>query len=476
MGEPAQKLALPAVAPPKEDILRRLDLFVLGGPGLGGWLSKSSNSLIFERLARLEQDPLSLAQFGQLLVLGHQAPPSDDFLRYYWLSRASDHPYFIPSLSDFQPDFANDTIKSLDHLAWGLKRVFADALLWWGDIRTGYLALRGVNKAELDQLFSEHRWDHERMERRGPPLPLNVIPKDNRYLISEMACKCYGSAEGNLQQALLDAFADHEAQGGGKVTIKKLIEGTYRDRQTEFLFSAEDVLEEQVSSRDEVRKKMARVATAFTEARQKALQNTENYLSQVSDLDVYVATSMRNRNDFRRMAELTETIFGDSRLQDMHLRYFDPTLSAAQGHEDKGLIECLMVKCCKTLIYIAGEKDSYGKCAEAAMALSLGKPVIFLCDREDRLRFYKDVHPLSRLIEFETGVAVGAYVTDTPADVSELLYRIFSNSREFELEKTPLGYLRLRETSTNSIIRLQTNDVLLRETFWNHYHRPHGCR
>jgi hypothetical protein len=110
------------------------------------------------------------------------------------------------------------------------------------------------------------------------------------------------------------------------------------------------------------------------------------------------------------------------------------------------------------------------------MALSLGKPVIFLCDREDRLRFYKDVHPLSRLIEFETGVAVGAYVTDTPADVSELLYRIFSNSREFELEKTPLGYLRLRETSTNSIIRLQTNDVLLRETFWNHYHRPHGCR
>jgi hypothetical protein len=185
MGEPAQKLAVPTVAPPKENILKRLDLFVLKGPGLGGWLSKSSNSLIFERLARLESDPLSLAQFAQLLVLGHQAPPSDDFLRYYWLSSPVDHPYSIPSLSDFQPDFSSDTIKSLDHLAWGLKRVFADALLWWGDIRTGYLALRDSSKAELDGILGQRRWNHERMKRRGPSLPLHVIPKDNRYLISE---------------------------------------------------------------------------------------------------------------------------------------------------------------------------------------------------------------------------------------------------------------------------------------------------
>jgi hypothetical protein len=160
----------------------------------------------------------------------------------------------------------------------------------------------------------------------------------------------------------------------------------------------------------------------------------------------------------------------------MNLRYFDPTLSAAQGHEDKSLIECLMVKCCQALIYIAGDKDSYGKDPEAAMALSLGKPVIFLCDRQESLRFYKDVHPLSRLIEFETGVAVGAFATDNASEVSELLYRIFLNRMEYALEKTELGYLRLRERATDSVIRPQTNGVLLRETFWNHYHRPHGCR
>ena len=32
------------------------------------------------------------------------------------------------------------------------------------------------------------------------------------------------------------------------------------------------------------------------------------------------------------------------------------------------------------------------------------------------------------------------------------------------------GYLLLKEKSTDSTVRLQTSDNLLRETFWNHYH------
>jgi hypothetical protein len=145
-------------------------------------------------------------------------------------------------------------------------------------------------------------------------------------------------------------------------------------------------------------------------------------------------------------------------------------MSAATGHEDKGLIECLMVKCAKVLVYCAGEKESWGKDAEAAMALSLGKPVIFLCDHAQRSRFYKEVHPLSRLIEFSTGVAMGAIVTDTPSDVTEILARLFNNRMEYTLEQSTPGYLRLREKLTSSVVRLQTNNELLSETFWNHYH------
>ena len=101
--------------------------------------------------------------------------------------------------------------------------------------------------------------------------------------------------------------------------------------------------------------------------------NTSLYLSSVGELDVYVATSMRTREDFHTMAAFCDEVFSSRRLRRFDLRYFDPTVSAATNHEDKGLIECLMVKCAKVLIYNAGDKESYGKDAEAAMALSLGE-------------------------------------------------------------------------------------------------------
>ena len=190
----------------------------------------------------------------------------------------------------------------------------------------------------------------------------------------------------------------------------------------------------------------------------------------VNELDVYVATSMRTRQDFRDMADFCDNVFGDKRLEKFNIRYFDPTLSAAEGHEDKGLIECLMVKSAKVLIYAAGEKESYGKDAEAAMALSLGKKVIFYCSEEQRTTFYRDLHPLSRLIQFDTGIAVGAMVTDNETEVIELLYRIFTNTMQYELIQPKTGYFQLKEKLTNSVVRLQTSDKLLRETFWNYYH------
>jgi hypothetical protein len=104
------------------------------------------------------------------------------------------------------------------------------------------------------------------------------------------------------------------------------------------------------------------------------------------------------------------------------------------------------------------------------MALSLGKPVIFYCDEAERQRFFSEIHPLSRLIEFETGVAVGAMVTSSQEEVITLLGRIFENKMEYELKEKATG-LRLVEKLTGSTVRLQTRNSLLRETFWNYYHK-----
>ncbi len=106
------------------------------------------------------------------------------------------------------------------------------------------------------------------------------------------------------------------------------------------------------------------------------------------------------------------------------------------------------------------------------MALSLGKPVIFYCDKGVKTGFYRDVHPLSRLIDFRSGVAVGAIVTDEVVQVAELLLRIFDNKMQYEIrhhDSRP-GYLKLHEKLTDSVVRLQTDDELLTATFWNNYH------
>ncbi len=344
-------------------------------------------------------------------------------------------------------------------------------------MRTAYRKLRSLTDSELNELFGRRRFDTDAIKSRGPALPLTAIAKDDRYLISEMACKSYDEDAGGgaLRTALFEAMKLHLSRGGGAIPIRRLLDANflsqeYAARQNELLFSAEDVLDEAVTSEAELEERYQRVAKRFANARTLALGNTELYLSMVNDLDVYVATSMRTRQDFRDMASDCESIFSDGRLKDLNLRYFDPTLSAAAGHEDKGLIECLMVKCAKVLVYCAGERESYGKDAEAAMALSLGKPVVFYCNQERRRRFYRDVHPLSRLIEFETGVAVGAMVTDSLSDVSELLYRVFENKMQYQLEQSKPGHLRLLEKTTGSVVRLQSKDRMLTETFWNHYH------
>src|SRR5206468_5467523 len=97
-----------------------------------------------------------------------------------------------------------------------------------------------------------------------------------------------------------------------------------------------------------------------------AAENTRLYLSMVNEMDVYVATSMRTRQNFEDVARTCRSIFAREGLHRFCVRYFDPTMSIANSSEDKGLIECLMVKCSKVSLYLAGESDSYGKDAEIA--------------------------------------------------------------------------------------------------------------
>lgn len=464
--------------PAHEDVLKKFAVFHGATRGIDRWLTTETPMWVLDTLCNIEFDPLTCDHLTQLLTVVNQEV-LDGFFRYYWLEEPEHHSYEFTKSVKFDKRWldGSDRICSLDHLYWGLYRFYTDALLYFGNISLAFDTLNSKSLDDLRSYFDSKRVDTTRLLERKVPIQPTKVAKDNRYLISEMACKSYTTeniAVGELETELVKLYDKHLELGGGPITPKELLNGAYKegdlkDRQMQLDLSIDDFQNVEIHDRKQLKDRIRQVARTFEETRSIALANTGKYLSIVNDLDVYVATSMRNRDDFRKMAEFCESVFGHDKLKKLNLRYFDPTLSASSHHEDKGLLECLMVKCAKVLILHAGDKDSFGKDAEAAMALSLGKPVIIYSSEEYRSRFFRDIHPLARLINVETGVANGAMVATSEGQVVELLRRIFYNELQYVLGQKHHQFLILKESLTNSIVRLQTSDIVLHDTFWKYY-------
>lgn len=128
-----------------------------------------------------------------------------------------------------------------------------------------------------------------------------------------------------------------------------------------------------------------------------SISNQEAYYA--SDfLDVYVATSMREKQDFLAIRSLVAQIFGDPAVKDLKLRWFDPTQAYCISRIDKGLAEALMLKRAACTIYLAQETDTLGKDSELASTLAQGKPVIAYVPQVDSA-FLREHFALLREVE-----------------------------------------------------------------------------
>jgi hypothetical protein len=119
----------------------------------------------------------------------------------------------------------------------------------------------------------------------------------------------------------------------------------------------------------------------FPEVQKKGLINTDIYLTW-DYMDIYIATSMRNKWEFEETYEFIENLFPhdkkgkNNKIANYNLRYFDPTQSKCSHSRDKGLIEGLMLKRVKCTIYMVQESDTFGKDSELASTLAQSNPVI----------------------------------------------------------------------------------------------------
>ncbi len=119
---------------------------------------------------------------------------------------------------------------------------------------------------------------------------------------------------------------------------------------------------------------------------QSGTSNQEAYLTS-EHLDVYVATSMRERHEFLFVSNFCAELFSHADINDLNLRYFDPTLAYAADRIDKGLAEALMLKRANCTIFLAQESDTLGKDSELASTLAQGKTVIAFVPEVDSKYF-----------------------------------------------------------------------------------------
>jgi hypothetical protein len=136
-------------------------------------------------------------------------------------------------------------------------------------------------------------------------------------------------------------------------------------------------------------------------------KNHDAYL--VSDhMDVYIATSMRERYEFRLVSEFVERLFKHESLEHLKLRYFDPTQAYCEDRIDKGLVEGLMIKRSRCTIYHVQESDTFGKDSELAATLAQGKPVIaYIPEIPDFQTFKQDTLDPIRQSDFNQPVPEG---------------------------------------------------------------------
>lgn len=443
-----------------------------------------------------------------ILLSYFNLPPMEVEFYNYYIEKNSIKKY-LTSIDDIEKVFI-DFIK--------------DALWHFGDLFNAYLVLSKTK--DLPQFFKAHHFDETEFHNRlAWNLILDIPPQDRGFLgyvsgdrpkkeILDLAVDVINEVEKNKEK--LEGKTSEEIS---EIVLKNLStkHPEIKEKVDELrrlnnnginLFNAVDV-EKTKRNLDIFRKQIEETVEKIEKLKHIGKINQEHYLRNIESIDVYVATSMRNDEEYNEMSKFVEQTFTNSEITPLNLRYFDPTLCYCDSRIDKGIIECLLVRSSKVTIYCAQEGDTFGKDSELAATLAQGKPVIvyvptphltddkFVSIEDELLRtamFYeasekadkrakvfKDFHPLGLQVGLYDGVARGVIVVRTPEECALILKQVLTNSLkvDIEYEGNEKNGIILRERKTKSVIRVTTGWTVLANCFWNQFNKtksPKGGR
>ena len=430
-----------------------------------------------------------------------------NILLSYWHLPPMEKPFF-----DY---YFKKNVESIDEFESAVHHFIIDALWHFGDLERAYVHLSQVQ--DVEGFIKRHQFDIEELKDRLPwRLVEFIAPEERGYL-------GYVSGQRPKQEQELLSFAEevikeiednrskYDSVSKDEVTDQvlnklSLKHPEIRNKIDEFnklrsvpldLFSSAN-LEATKEVLSNYKQKITQTIQTVEELKEIGKRNQEHYLRNIESIDVYVATSMRNDEEYSEMYNFVTETFRNDYLKELNLKYFDPTLCYCDSRIDKGIIECLLVRSTKVTIYCAQEGDTFGKDSELAATLAQGKPVIVyvptakdtdadivkitdLSERSRRLAektqkldrrasTFKDYHPLGLQVGLYDGVARGVIVVRDPEQCAKILYRVLTNSLEVNIKFEHHGIV-LREKDTDSVVRVMTGWGTLASAFWNQFRK-----
>lgn len=331
---------------------------------------------------------LTYEQLNEILLLFHQDRITEWFFRLFFFGsdprdtstkKVDEHHEMPPQPEAISPQQLKD----------GVTRFRGYALLCYGNFRYAYKRFNEARStAELVGLLGEWARDPECEERtlKARPQPIVPIAEEGTEIEREQTWQLgYLSRAKYFEDAAKVQFLD--AKQAGEDLADRLAEIEIKESK-EYLEDAWDSWDRLPTDKvhrwtqdlPDLQNRLKLRSESMGEVEHLGTMNTVKYLTW-DFLDIYVATSMRDIWQFIDVSGAIRAIRRN--LEDLGLRWFDPTQSYETSVIDKGLVEALMLKRARATVYMAQEGETLGKDSELAATLAQGKPVIAYIPRTE---------------------------------------------------------------------------------------------
>lgn len=307
-----------------------------------------------------------------------------------------EHPFFKHFFGD---------VTTIGELSNGVRDFQIKAMLRYGNFIHAFktwsrISQPDILESEMAKLLFLGEAPESVTARKEPLIQIVPIPREDTYFIGEVTSATV-IADEIINESLIAAITTIGPTVSWETLIEtakrvinenhhtQLIRMIQRFRSAKPNLTVADFKDQIEESAESLGDRVERCKRTMN----KGKQNLDVYLAW-DHMDVYIATSMRERHDFESVHRFAEELINNSCLQGKHekedrrkplkLRFFDPTQSKARNRVNKGLVEALMLKRSFCTIYSVQDSDTLGKDSELATTLAQGKPVIAYIPKMDQ--------------------------------------------------------------------------------------------